>query len=196
MCPAFRTFSCYYSLFHVWLTEPATWKNDNFKAKNWQTEKRTMEISEHSFGDFFITTDKTRLDIVAIHEFLSKHSGWSDNIPFERVKTSIGNSLNFGLFHKDKQIGFARVISDFSTIAYLGDIYVLDDYRGQGLSKKLMDVVMAHPNLQGLRRWILLTSTADWLYEKYGFNKLPNPEFYMELFDSNVYKQTNKKNDK
>jgi GNAT superfamily N-acetyltransferase len=81
------------------------------------------------------------------------------------------------------------VISDFSTIAYLGDIYVLDDYRGQGLSKKLMDAVISHPNLQGLRRWILLTSTADWLYEKYGFNKLPNPEVYMERYNPNVYKK-------
>jgi len=147
-----------------------------------------MKIIEITFDDFTITTDKSKMDIVAIHDFLSKYSGWSDNIPFDRVKTSIDNSLNFGLFHNDKQIGFARIISDFSTIAYLGDIYVLDNYRGQGLSKKLMGAVIEHPNLQGLRRWILLTSTADWLYEKYGFTKLPKPELYMELFDPNVYK--------
>ena len=147
-----------------------------------------MQIIESSFGEFFITTEKTKMDVVAIHDFLSKYSGWSDNIPFERVKTSIDNSLNFGLFHNHKQIGFARVISDYSTIAYLGDIYVLDSYRGRGLSKKLMQEVMGHPNLQGLRRWILLTSTAEWLYEKYGFKKLPNPEFYMELYNPNVYK--------
>jgi N-acetylglutamate synthase-like GNAT family acetyltransferase len=126
-----------------------------------------MKIIEITFDDFTISTDKSKMDIVAIHDFLSKYSGWSDNIPFDRVKTSIDNSLNFGLFQNDKQIGFARIISDFSTIAYLGDIYVLDNYRGQGLSKKLMDVVIEHPNLQGLRRWILLTSTADWLYEKW-----------------------------
>lgn len=145
-------------------------------------------MAEYSFGEYFITTDKSKLDIVAIHDFLSKHSGWSDNIPFDRVKISIDNSLNFGLFHNDQQIGFARVISDFSTIAYLGDIYVLENYRGQGLSKRLMEAVMQHPMLQGLRRWILLTSTADWLYEKYGFNKLPQPEIYMELFNPAVYK--------
>lgn len=150
-----------------------------------------MEIIEIHFDSFTITTDKSKMDIVAIHDYLSKYSGWSDNIPFDRVKTSIENSLNFGLFHNDSQIGFARVISDFSTIAYLGDIYVLDEYRGQGFSKKLMDCVMTHPNLQGLRRWILLTSTADWLYEKYGFIKVPKPELYMELFDPNVYKTVN-----
>lgn len=152
-----------------------------------------MEIIEIKFDNFTITTDKLKMDVVAIHDFLSKYSGWSDNIPFDKVKTSIENSLNFGLFHNDKQIGLARIISDFSTIAYLGDIYVLDNYRGQGLSKKLMDVVISHPNLQGLRRWILLTSTADWLYEKYGFTKLPKPELYMELFDPNIYKTDNPK---
>lgn len=149
-----------------------------------------MKIIEITFDNFTITTDKTKMDIVAIHDFLSKYSGWSINIPFERVKTSIDNSLNFGLFHNDKQIGFARVISDLSTIAYLGDIYILNNYRGQGLSKKLMECVMSHPNLKGLRRWILLTSTADWLYKKYGFIKLPKPELYMELFDPNVYNST------
>ena len=148
-----------------------------------------MKIVEQTFGEYLITTDKEKLDIVAIHDFLSKHSGWSDNIPFDRVKTSIDNSLNFGLFHNGRQIGFARVISDMSTIAYLGDIYVLDEYRGKGLSKKLMDAVISHPNLQGLRRWILLTSTADWLYEKYGFKKIPKPELYMELYNPEVYKK-------
>ena len=146
-----------------------------------------MKTIEVSFDYFLITTDKTKLDIVAIHDFLSKHSGWSDNIPFDRVKTSIDNSLNFGLFHQGRQIGFARVISDFSTIAYVGDIYILDSYRGLGLSKKIMDTVIGHPHLQGLRRWILLTSTADWLYEKYGFTKLPSPEIYMERYNPDVY---------
>ena len=155
-----------------------------------------MKIIEISFDGFTITTDKLKMDVPAIHDLLSKHSDWSDNIPFTTVKTSINSSLNFGLFYNNKQIGFARIISDFSTIAYLGDIYILDNYRGQGLSKKLMDVVLGHPSLQGLRRWILLTSTADWLYEKYGFTKLPKPELYMELFDPNVYKIEIQKLDK
>jgi N-acetylglutamate synthase-like GNAT family acetyltransferase len=155
-----------------------------------------MKIIKIDFDEYTITTDKSKMDIVAIHDFLSKHSDWSNNIPFDRVKTSIDNSLNFGLFHNDKQIGFARIISDFSTIAYLGDIYVLDNYRGKGLSKKLMDTVITHANLQGLRRWILLTSSADWLYGKYGFTKLPKPELYMELFDPNIYKTNQQKYDK
>lgn len=148
-----------------------------------------MEIVEVYFDEFLITTDKEKMDVEAIHDFLSKYSGWSDNIPIETVKKSIDNSLNFGVFYQNKQIGFARVISDFSTIAYLGDVYILDEFRGKNLSKKLMDVIISHPELQGLRRWILLTSTADWLYEKYGFVKIPNPEIYMELFNPNVYKK-------
>ena len=144
-----------------------------------------MEIN---FEEYTISTDRAIMDIVAIHDFLSNHSSWSKNIPFEKVQLSIDNSLNFGVFHNEKQIGYARVISDFSTIAYLGDIYILQEFRGKGLSKKLMDAILQHPNLQKLRRWILLTSTANWLYEKYGFTQLSNPEIYMELYDPNVYK--------
>ena len=150
-------------------------------------KSRNMKPMEQSFGAYQITTDKTKMDIVAIHEFLSRHSGWSNNIPLERVQTSVENSLNFGVFHEGRQVGFARIISDYSTIAYVGDVYILDSYRGQGLSKWLMECIMAHPHLQGLRRWILLTSTAAWLYEKYGFTKLPQPEIYMERYQPDIY---------
>lgn len=146
-----------------------------------------MTVIEKNIGEYLFTTDPTKMDIVAIHDFLSKYSGWSNNIPIERVRISVENSLNFGIFHKGKQIGFARIISDFATIAYIGDVYLLHEHRGKGLSKQLMDLIMSHPNLQGLRRWILLTNTADWLYEKYGFVKVPNPEMYMELYYPNVY---------
>ena len=147
-----------------------------------------MKIIEKKIEEYLITTDKEKLDVVAIHDFLSKYSDWSNGILIEKVKTSIDNSLNFGLFYKAEQIGFARVISDFSTIAYLGDIYILENYRGKGLSRKLMDEVITHPNLQELRRWILLTSTADWLYKKYNFSSLAKPELYMELFNPDIYK--------
>jgi N-acetylglutamate synthase-like GNAT family acetyltransferase len=148
-----------------------------------------MKKVEIVFDNYLITTDRSKMDVTAIHDFLSNHSGWSDNIPLETVKRSIENSLNFGLFHNNKQIGFARVISDYATIAYLGDIYVLENFRGRGLSRKLMDCIMSHSDLQKLRRWILLTSTADWLYEKYGFTKIPKPEIYMENYNPYVYKQ-------
>ena len=146
-----------------------------------------MKIFEENKNEFLISTDKNKLDIPMIHDFLTNESGWSDGIPLERVKKSIDNSLNFGIYIEDKQIGFARVISDFSTIAYLGDVFIQNEYRGFGLSKWLMEVITGHEELQGLRRWILLTDTAEWLYEKYGFNKLPNPEVYMEKFNPNVY---------
>lgn len=137
----------------------------------------------------FISTDNSLLDVAAIHSFLCFHSGWSNGISLEKVQKSIDHSLNFGVYDGNKQVGFARVISDFSTIAYLGDVYLLDPYRGKGIAKELMDCIMGHPELQGLRRWILLTSTADWLYEKYGFEKLPQPEIYMEKFDPEVYRR-------
>jgi len=147
-----------------------------------------MEIIENRFDSFEISTDKNRMDIKAIHEFLSKHAGWCDNVPEQIVEKSIQNSLCFGLFYKKQQIGFARVISDYATIAYIGDVYILENFRGKGLSRKLMDQIFAHPQLQGLRRWILLTSTAKWLYSKYGFTSLENPALYMELHQPNIYK--------
>ncbi|MCU7550987.1 GNAT family N-acetyltransferase [Chitinophagaceae bacterium LB-8] len=147
-----------------------------------------MEVITVTRGEYSITTDKSKLDIEAIHDFLSNQSYWSRNIPLDTVKKSIEHSLNFGLLHVDKQIGYARVISDFSTIAYLGDVYVLPEYRGRGFSKWLMEQVMRHPELQGLRRWILLTSSAHELYKKFGWTEVAKPEIYMELFNPNVYK--------
>lgn len=146
-----------------------------------------MEIVEKYKNEYLISTDKTKLDIGLIHDFLTNESGWSNGISIEKVKKSIDNSLNFGMYLGPKQIGYARVISDFSTIAYLGDIFILKEYRGLGLSKWLMETIMEHKELQGLRRWILLTSTAEWLYEKYGFTKLPKPEIYMEKYNPDVY---------
>jgi len=137
---------------------------------------------------YTISTDKNKLDISCIHDFLAKETDWCYGIPLNTLKTSIENSLNFGVYYKNKQIGFARIISDYSTIAYLGDVFILKDYRGKGLSKWLIQEIMEHPNLQGLRRWILLTDTAEWLYKKFGFTALPYPECCMEKHDPNVYK--------
>ena len=141
---------------------------------------------------FCISTNKSRLDISAIHHFLSTEAYWSLNIPFETVKKSIDHSLNFGLYHNEQQIGFARIISDFSTIAYLGDVYVLPEFRGLGLSKWLMETITSFPELQGLRRWILLTGDAHGLYKQFGWKDISNHERWMELHNKDVYKQTNK----
>ena len=148
-----------------------------------------MSTTSYTQGDYHITTDRAKLDIAVIHDFLSNHSHWARGILLETVKKSIANSLNFGLFHHESQIGFARVITDYATIAYLGDVFVLPEYRGHGLSKWLMDVVMAYPDVQGLRRWVLLTSDAHGLYEKTGWRRIPKPELYMEWYDPDVYRR-------
>jgi len=136
---------------------------------------------------FCISTDKEKLDIETIHEFLSTKAYWCINIPKEKVQTAIQNSLCFGVYQDKKQIGFARIISDFSTIAYLGDVFILEEYRGKGLSKWLMDYIMNYPDLQGLRRWILLTGDAHELYRQFGWTDIENPSRWMELFNKNVY---------
>ena len=142
-------------------------------------------------GEFSVSTDREKLDLAFLHGFLSKEAYWCLNIPFDRVKKSVENSLNFGLYHNDRQIGYARVITDYSTIAYLGDVFVISEYRGKGLSKWLMQQVMDHPDLQGLRRWLLLTADAHELYKKFGWLPIAKPEVYMELFNRDVYKRNN-----
>ena len=153
-----------------------------------------MEIIETHKNGYTISTDKSKLDISRIHTFLANETDWSNGIPMNTLKISIENSLNFGLYYKKEQIGYARIISDYSTIAYLGDVFVLKEYRGNGLSKWLISEIMGHPNLQGLRRWILLTDTAEWLYKKFGFTELPYSEFYMEKHNPNVYNGIKKTN--
>ncbi len=150
-----------------------------------------MKIITETKGDFLISTDKAKLDLHVIHDFLANQAYWSKNIPFETVKKAAENSLNFGIYYKGKQIGYARVISDFTTIAYLGDVFVLKEYRGQGLSKWLMEKVTSHPDLQGLRRWILLTGDAHELYKKYGWIPVASPGKWMEKHNPDVYKSNN-----
>lgn len=137
-------------------------------------------------GEFTITCDPARLDLDVIHGFLAG-TYWSKNIPRDTVARSLEGSLCFALLHGETQVGFARVISDFATIAYLGDVFVLPEYRGRGLSAWLMDRVTQHPDLQGLRRWILATSDAHGLYARYGFTALAAPDVFMERHDPQVY---------
>jgi GNAT superfamily N-acetyltransferase len=146
-----------------------------------------MEIINIPKGDYLISTDISKINISIVHDFLANHSHWSKNIPLEKVKKSVENSLNFGVFHQNNMIGYARIISDFATIAYLGDVFILPPHRGKGLSKWLISVIINHPELQGLRRWILLTSDAHELYRKYGWTMPSKPELYMERFTPNIY---------
>lgn len=136
---------------------------------------------------YLVTTDQEQFDLDAIHNFLATQSEWARGIPRSKLEKSIRNSLCFGLFQHDRQIGFARVISDFATIAYLGDVFVVPEYRGRGLGKWLMECVCSHADLQNLRRWILVTEDAHGLYRKYGFAQLAHPEGYMERHDPDVY---------
>jgi GNAT superfamily N-acetyltransferase len=139
-------------------------------------------------GGYLVSTDKTLLDVGAIHAFLT-HSYWAESVPRGVVAASIENSFPFGLYIEGRQIGFARVISDCATFAYLVDVYIEEPYRGRGLSKLLLEAVLKHPELQELRRWILATVDAHGLYRKFGFTSLAKPERWMELADSDIYKR-------
>ena len=134
-----------------------------------------------------IDTDKSRLDLAVIHGFLST-SYWAKGIPREVVAKATEGSLCFGVYAGGRQVGFARVITDSATFAYLADVFILESHRGQGLSRRLMDAIVAHPSLQGLRRWMLATRDAHGLYARYGFKPLAVPDRFMELHNPEVYK--------
>jgi GNAT superfamily N-acetyltransferase len=134
-------------------------------------------------GAYLVTTDKGRLDLALVHGFL-KTSYWAAGIPAEVVRRSVENSLAFGLFRDDEQVGFARVVTDYATFAYLADVFVLEPHRGQGLGKWMMEVVFSHPELQGLRRWMLATKDAHELYRKYGFTEPEDLRIFMEKYSA------------
>ena len=136
--------------------------------------------------DYSISTDQDQLDVKAIHAFLST-SYWSPGIPIAVVKHAIENSLCFGVFHGTEQVGFARVVTDSATFAYLADVYILESHRGKGLSKWLMETIQGHPRLQGLRRFMLATRDAHGLYSQFGFNVVANPSRLMEILNPDVY---------
>ena len=143
-------------------------------------------MAEFTKGPYSIRTDPKQLDLDAIHAFLSR-SFWAEGIPKETVAKAIANSLCFGVFHGNAQVGFARVVTDRATFAYLCDVYVLESHRGRGLGKWLMETVMAHPDLQGLRRFQLVTRDAHGLYSRHGFESPLNPERQMEIFRHGMY---------
>jgi GNAT superfamily N-acetyltransferase len=145
-----------------------------------------MVFIEYERQGYRILTDPDVMDIQAVHDYLTS-SYWARGIPLELVAKSVRGSLCFGVFKDDRQVGFARVVTDRTTFAYLCDVYVLESHRGQGLGKWLMDVVVAHPDLQGLRRFALATRDAHGLYEKCGFTRLARPEMFMEINRPDIY---------
>ncbi len=141
--------------------------------------------------DFLISTDKSKLQIDVIHDYLANRSYWAKGIPVEIVQRSIAHSIAFGIYHQQEntltQVGFCRVTSDLATFAYLADVFVLEEYRGNGLSKFLVESVLKHPDLQGLRRWVLATWDAHGLYAQFGFEPLDKPEHFMQIKAVNPY---------
>ena len=146
-----------------------------------------MVEEPYHFGEFVVTTDAVWFDEELIHKVLSE-SYWAKGIPADVVARSIRNSLCFGVLKGRAQVGFARVVTDYATFAYLADVFILQAYRGRGLGKFLMQCIMQHPQLQGLRRWTLATRDAHGLYAQFGFKRLANPDRFMELHNPEVYK--------
>ncbi len=138
-------------------------------------------------GDFTVTDNREDLDIEVIHGFLCRESYWAEHIPRATIEKAMAHSLCFGLYHAGKQIGFARAVSDHATFAYLADVFVLSDYRGRGLGKWLVSCILIHPELQGLRRWMLATLDAHGLYEQNGFVPLRHPEWFLEIHYPDIY---------
>lgn len=149
-----------------------------------------IKIYEAVKNEFIISTDKLKLDVGLIHNYLANESYWAKNIPLGIVKKSITGSFCFGLYHNRVQIGFARVVTDHATFAYLADVFILDGYRGKGLGKWLIEEIMNHADLQGLRRWLLATRDAHGLYAQFGFMPLDKPERIMGLKPFEVYPET------
>jgi GNAT superfamily N-acetyltransferase len=140
-------------------------------------------------GDHEISTDPSRVDVGMVRGFLT-NCYWAKGIPIETVRRSVENSICFGVYHRQQQIGFARIISDLATFAYLADVFILPPYRGRGLSRWLMECIVGHPDLQGLRRWMLATQDAHGLYAKFGFTVVTSPETWMEIHRHDVYSRS------
>ncbi|HEV2456055.1 MAG TPA: GNAT family N-acetyltransferase [Verrucomicrobiae bacterium] len=147
-----------------------------------------MKPYEQTDGDLVVSDDRSRLDIPLIHAFLSERSYWAKGVPVDVVQRSIRYSLCLGMYHAGRQIGFARVVTDFTTFAWLADVFIIEEFRDRGHGRKLVAAVMGHPELQGLRRFMLGTRDAHKFYERYGFAPLGFPERFMEIQQSTGYK--------
>ncbi|OCX53595.1 GNAT family N-acetyltransferase [Mucilaginibacter sp. PPCGB 2223] len=143
----------------------------------------TVINDSHFFAKgFLISTDKNLLDFDVIYNYLDQESYWAKGVPAERLRRAIANSMCFGVYHNKKQIGFARMITDKATFGYLADVFILEEYRRQGLSKWLVQTITQHPELEGLRRWSLATRDAHSLYAQFGFTPVDKPEIWMQIY--------------
>lgn len=139
---------------------------------------------------YTISTDKRRLDLKVIQHFLNEESYWAQGRSAKTIGRSVKHSVAFGIYFRRKQVGFARVVTDFATFAWIGDVFVIKEHRGKGLSKWLMEVMLAHPRLQRFRRWLLATKDAQGLYQQFGFVPLKRPERFMERHDPTTEEKT------
>lgn len=146
-------------------------------------------VLEWEKDGYLLSTDKLKIQLQVVHSYLSNESYWAGGIPAETVKRSIDNSLCFGIYIEKDLVGFARIISDFTTFAYLADVFVIPTHRGKGLSKWLLKIIMEYPDLQGLRRFLLTTMDAHELYRQYGFTEYPQPERMMTRNVPDIYKR-------
>lgn len=149
--------------------------------------RRMNATLERERGEYCVTTDPARMDLDAIHAYLVR-AYWCEGIPRATVERAVANSLCFAVLHGVALVGFARVVTDSTTFAYLCDVYILEEHRGRGLSKFLMECITAHPRLQGLRRFSLATRDAHGLYRQFGFRELSNPVTAMEILKPNIYR--------
>ena len=149
----------------------------HFQAARWQQ------------GAFEVDTDPARLDIDTAYDFIGRQSYWAAGMPRAVFERSVQGALCFGVYDGTRLVGFARVITDGATIAYLGDVFIDEAYRGQGLSKWLLSCIHAHPDLTHLRRWMLFTADAHGLYQQFGWTAAARPERYMERLNPDVYKR-------
>jgi GNAT superfamily N-acetyltransferase len=146
-------------------------------------------IKEYTADGFTYSSDRTKIDLVYVHHIVSTQLYWAKGISFDAVKRSIENSLSFGIYTDGRQVGFARLVTDYATFGYLADVFVDEQYRGRGLSKTLMEFIFGIEELKRFRRMVLVTRDAHTLYERYGFTALKTPDTYMELHRPEVYNQ-------
>lgn len=154
-----------------------------------QTDTLGSPVWQQQREGWLVSTDAARLDLNFIHRMLTQHSYWAKDIPFEIVRRPVENSLCFGVYDGATQVGFARMVTDRATMGYLCDVIIASSHRGKGLSRLLMECIRSHPDLQTLRRWVLVTADAHGLYERFGFRPSASPGTYMEINEPGIYER-------